>query len=231
MIIDNYPLSLLAACYYQPMKGKFIVIEGIDYSGKGTQVDLLRAHFPNIFYTREPGGTPLAEQIRAMVLLKDGPRSNPLTDFFLFQAARASHVNDVIAAKLSNGTHVICDRYDSSTYAFQVVGEQRKELDPLFWKIRDLLSPTYHPDAYLILDLSPETAVKRSEAGGSKHQTRFDVQPLDFHKRVREGLLAFADKVSTGGGSTRVHFVDANKPPEDVANELRALVAEIIGLA
>lgn len=212
------------------MKGKFIVIEGIDYSGKGTQVDLLRAHFPNLFYTREPGGTPLAEQIRALVLLKDGLQSNPLADFFLFLAARASHVTDVISKKLEEGTHVICDRYDSSTYAFQIAAEERKELEPLFWAVRERLTEAYRPDAYIILDLPADVAIKRSEAGGSKHQTRFDAKPLEYHKRVREGLMAFAEKVEASNYGTKVHFVDASRTPELISEDLRKVVADIIGL-
>lgn len=213
------------------MRGKFIVIEGIDYSGKGTQIDLLRAHFPDMFYTREPGGTPLAEQIRALVLFKDGPQSNPLTDFFLFLAARASHVNDVIAKRLDEGKHVICDRYDSSTYAFQIFAEERTELEPLFWAIRERLTESYRPDAYIMLDLPVEVATKRSEAGGSKHQTRFDAKPVEYHKRVRAGLLAFADRVEKDGNNTRVHFVDANRPPEAIAEELRHVIADIVGIS
>lgn len=209
-------------------RGKFIVIEGIDYAGKGTQMDLLRAHFPDFFYTREPGGSPLAEELRELVLRREGPSSNPVTDLFLFLAARASHVTDTIQKKLEEGTHVICDRYDSSTYAFQVFGEQRKELEPMFWSIREHLPEYYRPNAYIFLDLDAETAIKRSEATGSKKQTRFDIKPIDYHKRVHEGLTTFMERVKADMTGTRVYKVDASKLPEEVFKDMQEAIVDMI---
>src|SRR3989344_7639591 len=118
-------------------KGKFIVIDGIDGSGKGTQVKLLkRALGKNTIFTHEPGGTPKAEAIRKLLLERKKEFSTPLADFLLFWAARADHVEKVILPALRAGKNVITDRFDSSTLAFQICAEQAPELKSLFEECR-----------------------------------------------------------------------------------------------
>ena len=147
------------------MKGKFIIIDGMDGSGKGTQIELLKEKLANqqVLFTREPGGSPKAEQIRPLILQKDGPVSNAVCDLFLFFAARGSHIQDVVVPARAAGKHVICDRYDSSTFAFQLRGDQSEPwLEQLFDAIRGRLpSQDYWPGMYIVLDLPAEVAHRR----------------------------------------------------------------------
>lgn len=211
--------------YYVDMKrGKFIVIDGMDGSGKGTQIKRIQEAVPkeHFVFTREPGGTPKAEEIREMLLRQDGPVSNPLCDFFLFWASRASHVEDLVAPSLAAGLHVLTDRYDSSTFAFQMYGEGRIEsLKNLFFTIRSTLPPQYIPDAYIILDLPPEVAFERRRADAGQEKTRFDVKPLEYHTRVREGFAAFQNAVSG------VHLVDANRTPDEVHADVLRIITTV----
>ncbi len=177
-------------------RGKFIVIDGMDGSGKGTQIALLKAKLNNVVYfTREPGGTPLAEEIRVMLLRTDGPTRNPTSDLFLFFAGRASHVEDLIAPARIDGKHFLCDRYDSSTWAFQIYGEQRHELEGLFHAIRKNLSVEYLPDAYIFLDLPAEVAFERRAKDTQQEKSRFDIKSLEYHERVRDGFRQFGRAV------------------------------------
>lgn len=183
------------------MRGKFIVIDGMDGSGKGEQIKLLKEkyHDGSVVFTREPGGTEMAEKIRELLLDPNGPKSNPLCDSFLFWAARASHVEQVIYPTLQAGKHVICDRYDSSS-VFQLYGEEfvpnrRPDLidltNRMFIDIRIEFSRWCEPDLYLILDLSAERAYERIVKSADKG-SRFDIKPLGYHERVRRGFQNFA---------------------------------------
>ncbi len=202
-------------------RGKFIVIDGMDGSGKGTQVRLLQEKLAGkaVLFTREPGGSPRAEEIRTMLLQTGGTASNAVCDFFLFWAARGSHIQDVVAPALVNGTHVVCDRYDSSTYAFQIFGEQSPEwLRLQFKQIRDGLAPIYKPALYIILDLPAEVAFERRKKNQEQEKSKFDIKPLQYHQRVREGFKQFAAEF---GSST---FVDANRTPEQMHGEIFGIV-------
>jgi dTMP kinase len=148
-------------------RGKFIVIDGMDGSGKGTQLALLRSalkEFP-VHYTREPGGngSDTAEFLRKVILEPDSfaISPTPLCDFFLFFGSRAQHVEEVVEPKREVGMHVISDRYDSSTWAFQICGEDRAELKELFRSVRHGLSTAFQPDLYIFLDLPAEVAFER----------------------------------------------------------------------
>jgi len=209
-------------------RGKFIVIDGMDGSGKGTQIERLREKLKgeNVLFTREPGGTPKAEQIRQMLLDKDGPVSNPLCDFFLFWAARASHVEDFIEPARTQGTHVICDRYDSSTYAFQISGEQQG-LSSLFGDIRKQLGDKYYPDLYMILDLPPEVAYERRLRDSLQEKSRFDLKPLEYHQRVRKGFEFFATGLFAKNPAI---IIDANRPPEVVHDDVWKIISELFAM-
>lgn len=209
-------------------RGKFIVIDGMDGSGKGTQIDLLKEKFAgqNVLFTREPGGSSKAEEIRTMLLNKDGPESNPVCDLFLFFAGRGSHVQDVLVPARAMGTHVICDRYDSSTYAFQLWGEESDDwLTGVFHAVRNSLpSYDYHPDAYIILDLPAEVAYERRKKDAEKEKDRFDLKPLEYHQRVRAGFNSFAKEFDP------VHFVNAERTPEEIHTDVWKLISKELGL-
>lgn len=212
-------------------RGTFIVLDGMDGSGKGTQIDLLKKRLAgrNVFFTREPGGSPKAEEIRKGLMDKDGSPSNPATDFFLFCAARASHVEDVIEPARERGTSVICDRYDSSTLAYQVYGEGRSDLKELFFATREVLpEDEYHPDLYIILDLPAEVAYERRAADASQAKSRFDLKPLEYYQRVRKGFKEFVKHIGDGSYSA-VYVVDAEQTPEEVHEEIWSQIRARIG--
>lgn len=197
----------------------------MDGSGKGTQLKLLQEELKgaSVHFTREPGGSPRAEEIREMLLRADGTLSNPVCDFFLFWAARGSHVQDVVEPKRAMGVHVLCDRYDSSTFAFQLYGEQAPTwLHELFASTRQGLPVEYRPDLYIVLDLAAEVAYERRAKDASQEKSKFDIKPLEFHQRVREGFKHFAKDFGP------VKFVDADRPVEAVWQDVRREVLEVL---
>lgn len=206
-------------------QGKFIVIDGMDGSGKGTQIRMLQERLKGeqVIFTREPGGTPKAEEIREMILKKDGASSNPTCDFFLFFAARGSHVEDLIAPSRALGKHVICDRYDSSTFAFQIRGEnQDAHLEQLFTQVRTTLPKRYVPDLYLILDLPAEVAYERRKNDMTQEKSKFDLKPIEYHRRVRLGFQEFATRFGS------VQFIDANQSPEEMHKAIFAIISPML---
>jgi dTMP kinase len=208
-------------------RAKFIVVDGMDGSGKGTQITLLQEKLAgkNVHFTREPGGSPRAEEIRKMILSQGGTESNPVCDFFLFWAARGSHVEDVVEKMRANGTHVLCDRYDSSTFAFQIRGEDTEPwLQDMFMNVRATLPAIYHPDLYIVLDLSAEVAYERRKKDASQEKSKFDVKPLEYHERVRAGFKAFAQHFGP------VQFVNAERSPEEIHEDVWHLVSRALHL-
>jgi len=203
------------------------VLDGMDGSGKGTQLKLLQEKLKGTqaLFTREPGGSPRAEEIRTMLLQAGGKPSNAVCDFFLFWAARGSHVQDVVAPARDKGTHVICDRYDSSTYAFQIIGEETEPwLKELFISTRATLPQAYKPDLYIVLDLPAEVAFERRSKDAAQEKSKFDTKPLEYHSRVREGFKQFA----AAFGSTV--FVNADRSPDEMHAEIWSIVQKELGI-
>lgn len=203
-------------------RGKFIVIDGMDGSGKTTELKLLEkeARLRGALFTYEPGGTPRSEQIRKVLLTHKAGKRNAVTDFFLFWAARAAHMEEAIAPALAKGKTVISDRFDSSTYAFQVAAEQRKDLEPVFWACREAIVGKNTPDAYIILDISPEAGLRRRKVG-AKAMTTFDKQSLAYHARVRAGFKKFKP-------DSKVYFIDGSGSPEMTHAKVWYLVKRIL---
>lgn len=210
-------------------RGKFIVIEGLDGSGKGTQIRLLKEKLSRqpVFFTREPGGegNALAEEIREMLLRQGGPESTGLADFYLFFASRAAHVELTVEPNRARGTHVVCDRYASSTYAFQIYGEERYGLKALFDANMQSLGTNFYPSLYIVLDLPPEVAYERRKKDDEQAKSKFDIKPLAYHERVREGYKAFAKKYGP------VEFVDANRPVEEVQQDVWNIISRELSLS
>jgi dTMP kinase len=210
------------------MRGKFIVIDGMDGSGKGTQLALLRGALKDspVHYTREPGGngSDTAEFLRRVIL---EPSSfsiapHPLCDFFLFWASRAQHVEEVVEPKRSAGFNVISDRYCTSTWAFQVWGENRQDWKSLFNAVLHSMSDAYFPDLYLFLDLPAEAAFERRKNDAAQEKTRFDLKPLDYHERVREGFRTFHELIPDQASSVRI--IDANRSKKAVHQDVVAAI-------
>lgn len=195
-------------------KGKFVVIDGPDGSGKGTEIQLLKREslLKKAVFTHEPGATKRGEEIRKLLLARGGSPS--IYDFFLFWAARTAHVEEVIMPALRAGKNVIADRFDSSTFAYQLVADGRPELFPLFKKCREAILGRCVPDAYIFLDLPVSIAMKRLKSDKTK-RTKYDVMPASYHEKVRRGFRKFAK--ATGA---KVFVVDASRSPEEVHKDM-----------
>ncbi len=202
---------------------KYVVFDGMDGCGKGTQIDLLKAELDNsAVFTREPGGTLLAEEIRK--LGRDNPlasESTALFKFLLFWAAREDLEYKLVFPALQSGKHVFSDRGDSSTHAFQMNGEEHKELFHLFHLIRrHVFLNRRPPDLYIVFDLPAEMSRERAMQDATRKTTHFDIRDLAFYERVREGFREFAERAS-------VVFIDATGSPKEVHALVCAALAEV----
>lgn len=178
-------------------KGRFIVLEGGEGAGKGMCMNFLKQQFSgkeDIIFTREPGGTPMAEKIRELVLSKGNDGILPITELFLFCAARAQHVNELIKSALEAGKHIICDRFEASTMAYQIYGRQKPEYIEAFNQLNKIAKSGLGPDAVIYLDVEPKVGLERKAKSADGRCTRFDEEKLEFHKRVRSGFLAQFDQ-------------------------------------
>lgn len=177
--------------------GRFIVFEGPDGAGKSVQAQRLAQRLTArdlaVTLTREPGGTPLGEQVRHIVLDPgDVPRS-PVADACLFGAARSQLVRDVIRPALDRGDIVICDRYSTSSMAYQGYGGG-VDLEPLA-ALQSLVTGDLLPDLVILIDVPVAVGLARRDAGRADELTRFEDESrhdLAFHERVRDGYLGMA---------------------------------------
>lgn len=171
------------------MKGFFIVFEGADGSGKSTQIGFLAEYLKsqglNVLQTREPGGCPVAEEIREIVLSKDDKKMEAVTEAMLYAAARAEHVRQVIKPALEEGRLVLCDRYLLSSLAYQGYG---RELG--VEAVRKINEPAVDgclPDLTVFIDIPPEYAFKRMNE--QKVHDRLEREDMSFHERVFRGFI------------------------------------------
>lgn len=202
------------------MTGKFIVIEGLEGAGKTTArqviVDTLRENgITDLVYTREPGGTPLAERLRT--LIKDGIDGETVTDkaeVLMLYAARIQLVDNVIKPALARGQWVIGDRHDLSSQAYQGGGRgiDRKLMESL----RDTVLGDFYPDFTLYLDLPPETGLARARSRGELD--RIEQESLDFFRRTRVRYLELAES------DPRIVTVDASQSMDNVHQSIRTAV-------
>ena len=195
--------------------GCFITFEGGDGSGKSTQVERLaarlRARGIDPLVTREPGGTPLAEALRALVL-DPARRPAPLTEALLIIAARADVVAGVIAPALAAGRVVLCDRFTDSTLAYQGAGRGLDAARLAEWN--RIATAGRDPDLTLLFDVDPELArVRRSGAAGGTN--RLDREPPEFHARVRGRYLELA-----AAEPKRFVVLDASRAPEILEHDV-----------
>lgn len=195
------------------LTGRFITLEGIEGAGKTTQARLLAARLAGLeipcVLVREPGGTPLGEEVRDALLKPRAGDLLPLTEALLFSAARAELTFKVILPALAQGRWVVCERYVDSTLAYQGFGGG-VSLDVLR-ALNSWSSYGAMPDLTLLLDLDPEVAFNQRIR--RKRLDRVESKPLEFHRRVREGFLKIAE-----AEPERVRRVDASAP-EDVVFE------------
>jgi dTMP kinase len=177
-----------------PRSIRFITFEGIEGSGKTTQIQLLSNYLEDRgiehLLTREPGGTPIGDQIRRLVLDRRNSDMTPVCELLLYAAARAQHVDQVIRPALEAGRLVLCDRFRDATFAYQGYG-RGIPLD-LIDALHDLRTLALRPDLTLLFDIDARPALERARArdhGGRTDLTRFEQEDLAFHERVRSGYL------------------------------------------
>jgi dTMP kinase len=217
-------------------RGKFITFEGLDGTGKSTQMRrlaaVLRAAGHKVIETREPGGTPTAEKIRKILLDSGTAGLAPLAEMALMFASRAQHIAEVIEPGLAAGNIVLCDRFTDSTEAYQ--GSGRKLGSEPVRELHRVLCGNLQPDLTLLLDSNPHASVSRARrrnkrnakgASRSHDENRFEQETRAFFGRVREGYLAIA-KREPG----RVVMVDARGTPGQTHGKIVELVRKKLRL-
>lgn len=190
---------------------RFITLEGIEGAGKSSRaVELkafLEAEGKHVLLTREPGGTPLGERLRDVLLAPADTPMAPLTELLLMFAARSEHLTRVILPALDAGQWVVCDRYVDASYAYQ--GGGRRLGMAAVAALEGLLPARARPDLTLLLDLPVKVGLARTKRRGAAD--RFEREALDFHQRVREAYLDRARQAPQ-----RYRVIDASRPPDDV---------------
>jgi dTMP kinase len=176
----------------------FVVFEGLDGSGKSSLMSALEKELTSkqlkVLRTREPGGTELGDQIREMILTKNGPAPTPRTELLLYEASRSQHVDQVIKPALKNNNWVLCDRFSASSVAFQAGGREISEA----WveRLNEFATDGLNPDLTILLDLSVGESRRRRnqrENQGGEAEDRIESEADSFHQRVRESFLQQAE--------------------------------------
>ncbi|WP_415403415.1 dTMP kinase [Tateyamaria sp. SN3-11] len=206
--------------------GHFISFEGIDGSGKSTQARLLADHLRSlghdVILTREPGGSPGAEEIRALVLQGDPDRWSAETELLLFTAARRDHMERLILPALAEGKIVICDRFADSTRMYQ--GLSRGDLRATVDALHDLMIER-EPDLTILIDMDPAQGLARAK-GRQGIEERFEDFGADLQTRMRAGFLALAEEFAP-----RFRTIDGARDMETVAADVRHTVESHLNTA
>lgn len=198
-------------------RGKFITFEGIDGAGKSTHIagvaDLIRARGMSVVSTREPGGTPLGEKLRELLLHE---AMHLETEAMLMFAARREHLAQVIEPALARGDWVICDRFSDATYAYQGGGrglDKRK-----FAVLEDWVHGYLQPDLTFLFDLPPAVAGERISAQG-RDLDRFEQERAEFHVRVRQ---AYLERAALAHG--RIQIINADQPLDEIKKQVEEIL-------
>lgn len=205
-------------------KGRFVVFEGGEGSGKDTQIDRLKQKYcdrDDVVFTREPGGTVLGEKIRALLLSQDSKEMSVPTELLLFLAARAQLAREVIRPAIVSGKLVISNRFALSTIAYQIYGREKHQFLDFLLDAGTFAANNCIPDEYILLDVTPEVGLARVEARNDG-KTRFDAESMEFHRRVRDGYLAHV-------GIGQYHkIIDADQSLEEVSRQVDAEMLQYI---
>jgi len=207
-------------------RGKFITFEGLDGSGKSTQIGklakALRARGLEVLVTREPGGTPTGEKIRHVILDSGTTGLDPMAEMALMFASRAQHIREVIAPAVAAGQIVLCDRFTDSTEAYQ--GSGRKLGSEAVLELHRILCEDLQPDLTILMDSDVATSVERARQRNQKsskngHQpkdeNRFEQESRAFFTRVRQGYMAIARREAD-----RVVVIDARGTPSQTHSKI-----------
>jgi len=197
------------------MKGKFITVEGIEGVGKSTNMDFIHQQLltagKDVVVTREPGGTPLGEAIRGLLLDPGYTGMDSTCELQLMFAARAEHLARVIRPAIKSGQWVLCDRFTDATYAYQGGG---RGIDMgIIARLEELVQGDFRPDVTLLLDVPVEVGLARASQRSSPD--RFEQEQVEFFERVRHCYLQMAKNYAG-----RYRVIDASQPLEWVQNQL-----------
>lgn len=203
----------------------FITFEGGEGSGKSTAIERLgeklRSLGKKVVITREPGGTPISEEIRSVILDKANTGMDPWTEALLYAASRRQHVKEKIEPALEEGAIVISDRYVDSSLAYQG-GARGLGIDKVLLLNQFALDGVM-PDLTIYFDLAPETGLGRIRKNESREVNRLDLERISFHEKVRESFLALKDMFPE-----RIKIIDANLTPDQVFQEIWDLVSVLL---
>jgi dTMP kinase len=208
--------------------GFFITLEGGEGSGKSTQGEMLTRHLQgkghHVVWTKEPGGTEIGQALRKVVMSTHHGDMVPETELLIYLADRTQHVKSKILPAMREGGIVISDRYHDSSVAYQhfARGVPMATLDFLFRNLAGALVP----DITFVLDISPETAIKRIEKRTVEHPeslSKFEEEALSFHRKVRQGFLEIAAKEPN-----RVKVIPADRPREDIFDHILTFLIPLL---
>ncbi|MCH2157408.1 MAG: dTMP kinase [Oleiphilaceae bacterium] len=205
------------------MRGKFITVEGGEGVGKSSNIEFiantLREKGIDCIVTREPGGTPLAEEIREVLIARRDEKVCPDTELLLMFAARAQHLNEKILPALDTGTWVVCDRFTDATYAYQSGG--RELPSEKVANLENFVQGDLRPDVTLLLDAPIEVGMARASKRAALD--RFEEEEIDFFNRVRNNYLERASE-----DPERFVILDASQTLEEVQSDLALKLSELI---
>ncbi len=205
------------------MSGCFITFEGVEGCGKSTQITLLWEYLVEAGYdvivTREPGGTPIAEAIRGVLLNPDHDGMGSTAELLLYAAARAQHIYEKIAPALAAGQIVLCDRFADSTTAYQGAG--RGIHADILKTLNDIATGGVWPDCTLLIDVPVAVGLERARNRGRKD--RIEQESIDFHERVRQGFLGLAV-----AEPSRIYLISGEAPIEDVHQKICRVVDAVL---
>jgi dTMP kinase len=204
-------------------RGRFITLEGIEGVGKSTNLafvaDYLRRAGKTVIITREPGGVPVAERIREVLLAAGREPLPPLSELLLMFAARAAHLVQLIRPELERGHWVVCDRFTDASYAYQGAG--RGVPEQAIADLETLVQGDLRPDLTLLLDAAWDATLSRRDHRGVRD--RFEGEGQEFFRRVRAGYLARAQ-----ADRLRMKVIDASRPVDSVQADIVAALADFL---
>ena len=206
-------------------RGKFIVFEGGDGSGKSTILEMIYDYLVKsgvkCIKTREPGGIQISENIREIILDTKNIEMDRKTEALLYAAARRQHLVERVIPELNNGTIVLCDRFIYSSLAYQ--GYARGiDVEEIF-QINKFAVGEYMPDLNILFDVSPEVGIARINKNKDRELNRLDLEKVDFHKRVREGYYKLVEE-----NKDEFAVVNAEKSRDEVFNEVKDIITSFI---
>ncbi|MDD5434722.1 MAG: dTMP kinase [Nitrospira sp.] len=210
------------------MQGLFITFEGIEGCGKTSQAKLLSDYITGRGYkvvmTREPGGTPISEAIREILLSNEFITMHPHTEVLLYIASRAQHVEEIIKPAMEKGSIVICDRFSDSTFVYQcfVRGINKETVET----INNFALNDVRPDLTFVLDIEPSEGLQRAMLRNQKQhrgQDRIESEAIEFHQKVREGYLKLAEEYPE-----RAYLIKTDKDRAEVHEEIKGVFDKFI---